>query len=70
VPVSAGLSFSRELWRPDAEFFRALGPPLLARDAWPAFQPLAALAGFGPDNALEALCRWHEARLAGPGWGG
>lgn len=63
LPISRELDFSIGVWALNEAFFQQVSPPILLRDADPAFQILMRCVGFAPDETMESICRWHLARL-------
>lgn len=66
LPISRERSFSIQVWALNEAFFHRVTPPLLLREADPAFQRLMRYVGFAPTATMESICQWHLARL-GPG---
>ncbi len=64
LPLACERLFSRRVWELSADFFATIEAPLRVLDADPAFRRLAHYIGFGDDDPLEALCRWHAERLS------
>lgn len=63
LPISRELDFSIGVWALNEAFFQRVAPPILLRDADPAFQILMGHVGFAADETMESICRWHLARL-------
>lgn len=63
VPVGEELQFSRRLWQLNALFHKEVTPPILLREASPAFLVLMQKVGFSPETEMRELCLWHEYML-------
>jgi hypothetical protein len=63
LPISRELAFSIAVWELNEVFFHRMTPPILLRDADPAFQILMTCVGFEPTETMESICRWHLTRL-------
>ncbi len=63
VPIGEELQFSRRLWQLNADFHKEITPPILLREASPAFFSLMQKVGFAPETEMRELCLWHEQML-------
>lgn len=63
IPLSRELDFSIAIWALNEAFFRQVSPPILLRDADPAFQSLMQYVGFTGEETMESICKWHLKRL-------
>lgn len=63
LPISREVSFSRAIWALNEAFFQQVSPPILLREADPAFQIAMTYVGFAPTATMESICHWHLERL-------